>query len=252
MSKTLENKSAIITGGSSGIGKAACLELAARGAKVVVADITEEEGNKVAEEIKEAGGEAIFVKTNVTEDKDIQNVIQQCQDTFGGLDIMLNNAGIGGPLTFFDQISDEEWFQIFAVNQTGVFYGMRAALKIMKTQKSGVIINTASVAGVGAAPRMGAYAASKHAVIGMTKTAAVEYAKYGIRINAVCPTVIKTPMGEGYTNEDPMNIEMVKRSIPIKRFGEAEEVARTMAWLCTDDASLVIGQEILVDGGMKA
>ena len=122
----------------------------------------------------------------------------------------------------------------------------------MKAQRSSIIVNTSSVAGIGSAARMGAYAATKHAVIGMTKTAAVEYAKFGIRINAVCPTVIKTPMGDNYINDDTVALDLVKASIPMKRFGEAEEVAQTIKWLCSEDSSFITGQAIQIDGGMRA
>ena len=152
----------------------------------------------------------------------------------------------------FDQISEEQWHQVIAINQTGVFYCMRAALKVMKAQKSGNIVNTASAAGIGAAPRMGAYAASKHAVVGMTKTAAVEFAKFNIRINAICPTVISTPMGDNYISDSPELEELMLRSVPMRRFGSSEEVARTICWLCSKDASYLTGIALPVDGGSKA
>ncbi len=247
-----KNQSVIITGASSGIGRATALFFAAKGANVVVSDINDAGGKETVKQIEANGGRAIFVKTNVVNDAEVQALVQKCIDHFGGLDIMVNNAGIGGDLQFFDQIKDEDWNQIIAINQTGVFYCMRAALKVMKPQRRGFIVNTSSVAGIGAAPRMGAYAASKHAVIGMTKTAAVEYAKYGIRINAICPTVIKTPMGESYITGNAAVVDMIKHSIPMKRFGEAEEVAKTVAWLCSEDASFITGHAIRIDGGMKA
>lgn len=248
----LNQKIAIVTGASSGIGEATAIELSKRNAIVVVSDINTKKGQKVVDKIIENGGNAIFIKVNVANDSEVNALVSQTLEQFGRLDIMVNNAGIAGNLSFFEHISDEDWNSIIAVNQTGVFYCMRAALKVMKAQKSGCIINTSSVAGIGAAPRMGAYAASKHAVIGMTKTAATEYAKYNIRINAICPTVIKTPMGMEYMNEDEGIVQMVKAAIPMKRFGEANEVARTVCWLCSDDASFITGESIRIDGGMKA
>ncbi len=248
----LNQKIAIVTGASSGIGEATAVELANRGATVIVSDINIENGQSVVNTINKNGGKAIFIKANVANDREVNALIDEVLVQFGRLDIMINNAGIAGNLSFFEHISDEDWNSIIAVNQTGVFYCMRAALKIMKAQKSGCIVNTSSVAGIGAAPRMGAYAASKHAVIGMTKTAAAEYAKYNVRVNAICPTIIKTPMGMGYMDEDIQVQQMVKSAIPMKRFGEADEVARTVCWLCSDDASFITGESVRVDGGMKA
>lgn len=248
----LNQKIAIVTGASSGIGEATAVELANRGATVIVSDINIENGQSVVNTINKNGGKAIFIKANVANDREVNALIDEVLVQFGRLDIMINNAGIAGNLSFFEHISDEDWNSIIAVNQTGVFYCMRAALKIMKAQKSGCIVNTSSVAGIGAAPRMGAYAASKHAVIGMTKTAAAEYAKYNVRVNAICPTIIKTPMGMGYMDEDIQVQQMVKSAIPMKRFGEADEVARTVCWLCSDDASFITGESVRIDGGMKA
>lgn len=248
----LNQKIAIVTGASSGIGEATAVELANRGATVIVSDINIQNGQSVVNTINKNGGKAIFIKANVANDREVNALIDEVLVQFGRLDIMINNAGIAGNLSFFEHISDEDWNSIIAVNQTGVFYCMRAALKIMKAQKSGCIVNTSSVAGIGAAPRMGAYAASKHAVIGMTKTAAAEYAKYNVRVNAICPTIIKTPMGMGYMDEDIQVQQMVKSAIPMKRFGEADEVARTVCWLCSDDASFITGESVRVDGGMKA
>jgi len=246
------NKSVIITGASSGIGRATALEFGKRGAKVVVSDIQEKAGEETAAAIIANGGQAIFVKTDVTKDQDVQHLLSQCLDHYGSVDNMINNAGIGEGLYFFDQITDEHWHKTIAVNQTGVFYCMRAALKVMKAQKSGNIVNTASAAGIGAASRMGAYAASKHAVVGMTKTAAVEYGKYGIRVNAICPTVIETPMGDSYLSDSPEIAAMMRHSVPMKRFGKAEEVARTICWLCGTDASYLNGIALPIDGGSKA
>lgn len=248
----LNQKIAIVTGASSGIGEATAVELANRGATVIVSDINIQNGQSVVNTINKNGGKAIFIKANVANDREVNALIDEVLVQFGRLDIMINNAGIAGNLSFFEHISDEDWNSIIAVNQTGVFYCMRAALKIMKAQKSGCIVNTSSVAGIGAAPRMGAYAASKHAVIGMTKTAAAEYAKYNVRVNAICPTIIKTPMGMGYMDEDIQVQQMVKAAIPMKRFGEAYEVARTVCWLCSDDASFITGESVRIDGGMKA
>jgi len=246
------NEVAIITGGSSGIGKATALAFAQRGAKVVVSDINIENGEATAQLIKDKGGEAIFVKTNVANDQEVQQLIEQCLQTYGRLDHMINNAGIGQGLFFFDQITNEHWEKTIAVNQTGVFYCMRAALRVMKAQRKGSIVNTSSAAGIGAAPRMGAYAASKHAVVGMTKTAAAEYGKFNIRINAICPTVINTPMGDSYLSDNKDLQELMLRSVPMRRFGTPEEVAKTICWLCSEEASYLNGVALPVDGGSTA
>jgi NAD(P)-dependent dehydrogenase (short-subunit alcohol dehydrogenase family) len=249
---TFKNQAVIITGAGSGIGEATALLFAREGASVIVSDRNKIGGENTVQQIKNAGGEASFVPTDVSDRKQVEALVNTCVDHYGRLDIMVNNAGIGGDLAFFDRITDEDWQQIIAINQTGVFYCMRAALKVMKTQQKGNIVNVASVAGIGSAPRMGAYAASKHAVVGMTVTAAVEYAKYNIRINAVCPSVIKTPMGDSYTHTDPSITEIAKRAIPMRRFGEAIEVANTISWLCSEGASFITGQAIRVDGGHRS
>lgn len=250
--KEFESKVAIITGAASGIGKATASLLAEKGAKVMLADLSEAKGNPIVADIKAAGGEARFFQCDVAELASVASMIESCVEEYGQIDILVNNAGIGGDSAFFDQISDEHWNRVIAVNQTGVFYCMRAVLPHMKSQKGGVIVNLASLAGIGSAPRMGAYAASKHAVVGMTKTAAAEYAKYNIRINAVCPTVIRTPMTEGFLHADEAMSEFMRQSIPMKRFGEAEEVAQTICWLSSPGASFVTGETVRVDGGHRA
>lgn len=249
---SFKNQSVIVTGGSSGIGRATSLEFASRGANVIVSDINTSGGEETVQLILGNGGQATFVKTDVANSQDVQQLIDTCVKKYGRLDHLINNAGIGLGLRFFDQITDEQWHKVIAVNQTGVFYCMRAALEVMKAQKSGNIVNTASAAGIGAAPRMGAYAASKHAVVGMTRTAAVEFAKYGIRINAICPTVITTPMGDGYIESNPEIKDIMLRTVPMRRFGKPEEVARTICWLCSGDASYLTGVALPVDGGSKA
>jgi len=245
---SFKNQAVIITGASSGIGRATALEFAKRGANVVISDINEEGGKEAAERIKANGGKAIFVKTNVANWEEVQALIKACLDNYGQLDHnygqldhMINNAGIGQGLYFFDQITNEHWDKTIAVNQTGVFYCMKAALTVMKGQKRGNIINTASAAGIGAAPRMGAYAASKHAVVGMTKT----------RVNAICPTVIETPMGDSYIADNEELMKIMLKSVPMRRFGKPEEVARTICW-CSEDASYLNGVALPVDGGSNA
>ncbi len=247
----LDGKVAIVTGGTSGIGKATVIKMVEEGAKVIIADLLEGAHTQMLTDIVKSGGEAQFYSMDVSLLPDVEGVIKHCIDSYGKLDIMINNAGIGGSLSNFESIKDDEWHKIIAINQTGVFYCMREALKVMKTQQYGSIVNTASIAGIGSAPRMGAYAASKHAVVGMTKTAAAEYGKFGIRVNAVCPSVILTPMANSLIDSEGFS-EIIKQSIPMKRFGLAEEVASTIAWLCSDQASFITGETVRIDGGHRA
>jgi len=243
---------AIITGGSAGIGKATAEEFAAQGAIVIVADRNEKAGKALVEKLIGQGAVASFHPTDVADLASVEALFDFCLKTYNRLDHLINNAGIANDLSFFESITDEDWHKVIAINQTGVFYGMRAALKIMREQGHGSIINTASAAGIGAAPRMGAYAASKHAVVGMTKTAAHEYGKFNVRINAVCPSVIETEMGTGGLTHDPKLYKMMEMAVPMKRFGKAIEVAKTICWLCSDEASYLNGVALSVDGGLKA
>lgn len=250
--KGVKGKAAIVTGGASGIGKATVMKLISEGAKVIIADKYEGDSKEMLSQIKAKDGEAQFVQMDVSKLDDVKKTVELCTKSFGRIDFMIANAGVGGSATFFDEIEEKEWHKVIAINQTGVFFCMQEALRIMKKQGSGCIVNTASLAGIGSAPRMGAYAASKHAVVGMTKTAASEYGKYGIRVNAVCPSVIDTPMGKSFTDEDNTLAKMIQFAIPMKRFGEAEEVANAITWLCSEEASFVNGETVRIDGGHRA
>ena len=243
---------AIITGASAGIGKATAEEFADQGAILILADQNEEAGNRLVEKLISQGTTAHFHPVDVANLASVEALFDFCMKKYNRLDHLINNAGIANDLCFFESISDEVWHKVIAVNQTGVFYGMRAALKIMREQGNGSIINTASAAGIGAAPRMGAYAASKHAVVGMTKTAAHEYGKFNIRINAVCPSVIDTEMGTGGLADDPKVFKMMEMAVPMKRFGKASEVAKTICWLSSKEASYLNGVALPIDGGLKA
>ncbi len=242
----------IITGASAGIGKATAEEFAAHGAILILADRNEKAGQELTEKLVNQGATATFHPVDVSNLASVESLFDFCIKKYNRLDHLINNAGIANDLCFFEAIPDEVWHKVIAVNQTGVFYGMRAALKIMREQGGGSIVNTASAAGIGAAPRMGAYAASKHAVVGMTKTAAHEYGKFNIRINAVCPSVIETEMGTGGLVHDPKLYKMMEMSVPMKRFGKASEVAKTICWLSSEEASYLNGVALSVDGGLKA
>lgn len=243
---------AIVTGGGSGIGRATCIELASQGVTVIVSDINEYSAQKTCGHILEQGGSALAYQADVSVKKDLENLIEETLDQFGRIDILINNAGIGGTLKFLEDYDDSVLEDVLSVNFWGVWYAMKLVLPIMKKQQSGAIVNVASVAGIRSASRMSGYAASKHAVVGLTKTASTEYAKYGIRINAVCPTVIDTDMGRAYINENPDLIDLFKGSIPMKRLGEAHEVARLILWLSSDLNTFVTGQAIAIDGGITS
>lgn len=248
----INNEVAIITGAGSGIGRATAEEFASRGAIVIVSDLDIDKGQATTQAILQNGGQARFIKADVSSDHEVIELIENTISEHGHIDHMINNAGIDMGMSFFDQISDDHWTKTIAINQTGVFYCMRAVLKVMMQQEKGSIVNVASAAGIRSAPRMGAYAASKHAVVGMTKTAAFEYGKYNIRVNAVCPTVIETPMGTKYLHKDEQLKQMMLRTVPMRRFGAAEEVAKTICWLSSTEASYLNGVALPVDGGSNA
>jgi NAD(P)-dependent dehydrogenase (short-subunit alcohol dehydrogenase family) len=248
----MKDKVVIITGGGSGIGRATAMDLAQKGASVIVSDIDEYGMDKTCGKILQNGGEALAIKCDVTKKSEVEELIDFTMERFGRIDSLINNAGIGGDLAFMESYDDDMYDRVMNINVRGVWLCLKAVLPIMKAQNEGTIVNVSSVAGLGAAARMSAYAASKHAVIGLTKTVANEYGKYNVRVNAVCPTVIDTPMGRSYLDQNEEVIRMIKSVIPMKRFGEAFEVAQTIAWLCSEDSSFVTGQAIAIDGGMKS
>lgn len=248
----MKNKVAIVTGAGSGIGRSTSIELANAGATVIVSDINEYSAQKTCGLILEEGNNAIAMKADVTVQEDLSELVAFTVSDLGRVDIMINNAGIGGDLQFMEDYNDETYHEVIAVNLTGVWYGMKAVLPTMKQQGSGAIVNVSSVAGLTSASRMSAYAASKHGVVGLTKTAASEYSKFNILINAVCPSVIDTEMGRSYANDNQDILDMIKSSIPMKRFGEAEEVAKLIVWLCSDQNSFVTGQALAIDGGFTS
>ncbi len=249
----MSHKVAVVTGAGSGIGRETAKLLATKGFRVIVSDRNEEGMEETQQMISEAGGQASSLMCDVSNQSQVQQLFQSIVANYGEIQAVVNNAGIGGDLGFFHEYNDEVYHKIIAINQTGVWYCMKEALAVMKNQQSGgSIVNVSSIAGIAAAPMMAAYAASKHAVIGLTKTAAAEYGKYNVRVNAVCPTIIDTPMGRSYTEVSAAIAEQIKFQIPMKRFGQPEEVADVIAWLCESSSSYVNGQEIRIDGGMKA
>lgn len=242
---------ALITGGAGGIGSATALAFGRAGANVVVADIAAS-GAAVAEAIVAAGGRAAFIRCDVTRTAAVDALVEQTVATFGTLDFAFNNAGIEEEHARLGD-SDEELFdRMLAINVKGVWACMRAEIRIMQAQKRGVIVNTASVAGLVGAPKHALYAASKHAVIGLTKSAAAEYGRAGIRINAVCPGVIRTPMYERVIEQGLADEQGIRRLHPIGRIGEVEEIAGAVLWMCSEQAGFMTGHSMTIDGGMTA
>ena len=246
-------KVVVVTGAGSGIGRITAQQFGAAGAIVVVSDINPTSGQETVEMIETAGGTATFVQANVAEWADVERLMATTVEQFGRIDIAVNNAGIGGKQMLKSaEHTHDDWHNIIAVNQTGVFYCMQLELKQMMAQKSGVIINIASIAGLRGLPNSLAYVASKHAVVGMTKTAAMEYAKYGIRVNAVCPVFTITNLFDPKFFPNPAIPEKMKQAIPMKRFAEPSEMANAILYLSSDAASFITGHAMPVDGGLTA
>lgn len=252
MSMTFSGQVALVTGAAAGIGRATALAFAAEGLKVVVADLDVAGGEGTVALIHQAGGEGIFVRCNVTLDTDVQQLMAQTVATYGRLDYAFNNAGIEIEKGKLADGSLDEFDAIMGVNVKGVWLCMKYQLPLLLAQGGGAIVNTASVAGLGAAPKMSIYAASKHAVIGLTKSAAIEYAKKKIRVNAVCPAVIDTDMFRRAYEADPRKAEFAAAMHPVGRIGTVEEIASAVLYLCSDGAAFTTGQALAVDGGATA
>jgi NAD(P)-dependent dehydrogenase (short-subunit alcohol dehydrogenase family) len=252
MPGTLTGKVALVTGGASGIGRATALTFAREGAKLIIADMNEDGGRQTVHMITEKGGEAIFVRTDVSKAVEVQALISTAVETYGRLDCAHNNAGIsGGGRALTAEYPEERWQQVIAVNLTGVWLCMKYEIPQMLHQRGGTIVNTASAAGLVGTRGTSAYVASKHGVVGLTKTAALEYAQQGIRVNCVCPGAIQTPMTERAWS-DPERRARVIASEPVGRIGKPEEIAEAVVWLCSDAASFVTGHTMTVDGGYTA
>ena len=252
MAGRLDGKVALVTGGGSGIGQATALIFAREGAKVVAADITVEGGEETVRQIQAAGGDATFVKTDVSKAAEVEALVNKTVETYGQLDCAFNNAGIEGAAKFTTECTEEEFDRTIAVNVTGVWLCMKYEIQHMLSHGGGSIVNTASAAGLIGLPSASDYVASKHAVVGLTKTAALEYAKSGIRVNAVCPGAIATPMIARSAQAIPGFDELAVAMEPVGRFGQSSEIGEAVAWLCSDAASFVTGIPMSVDGGMVA
>lgn len=252
MTTSFEGKVSLVTGGGSGIGRGTAQAFARAGAKVAVVDIAVEGGQETVESIRQQGGEAIFIKADVTQDKDVAAVIATIVETWGRLDCAFNNAGIEEEHMRLADCPESVFDRIIGVNVKGVWLCLKHEITQMLKQGGGAIVNTASIAGLKGAPKMSTYAASKHAVIGLTRSAALEYTRKNIRINAVCPGVIRTPMLDRALVADPKLHGRLTELTPIGRLGEVEEVAATVLWLCSDAAPFVIGHALTIDGGAVA
>lgn len=249
--KRLENKVAIITGAASGIGKETALLFAKEGAKITVSDINEEAGKKVVEEINNSGGSSIFVKANTAIPSDSENLVAETVKAFGGLHIAVNNAGVGSAFSKVADIKPEDWQRVIDINLSGVFYGMKYQIPEMVKSKGGSVINISSILGQAAFPGSAAYVASKHGVIGLTKTGALDYATENVRVNAIGPGFIYT----GLVNEDTMGkeaIQMLESKHAMNRLGVPIEIAAMALFLVSDEASFVTGSYYPVDGGYLA
>jgi NAD(P)-dependent dehydrogenase (short-subunit alcohol dehydrogenase family) len=252
MSRLLSGQVALVTGGANGIGRATALAFAREGMKVVVSDIDAKGAEGTVEQIRAAQGEARFIHCDVTKDAEVRALIEGTVAAYGRLDYAFNNAGIEIEKGKLADGTEAEFDAIVNVNVKGVWLCMKHQIPQMLTQGGGAIVNTASVAGLGAAPKMSIYSASKHAVLGLTKSAAVEYAKKNVRINAVCPAVIDTDMFRRAAEADPRKAQFALAVHPMGRIGKVEEVAAAVVYLCSDGAGFTTGLALPVDGGARA
>jgi NAD(P)-dependent dehydrogenase (short-subunit alcohol dehydrogenase family) len=247
----MADRVAFVTGAASGIGRATARLFAARGHAVALVDVGEAGGRETEAMIREAGGEARFIACNVADDDSVKGAVEQAVAAYGRIDAAFNAAGIDGEVgRFTADCTMDNWHRIIAVNLTGVWHCLRHQIPAMLQTGGGAIVNCASTAGIRGAATCGAYSASKHGVVGLTRTAALEYASQGIRINAVCPGMIETPMTQK-SGMGELIAQLVEVS-PLRRMGQPEEIGAAVFWLCSDDASFVHGQAIPVDGAITS
>lgn len=253
MANWFTGKAAVVTGAGSGIGRASALAFAREGAKVVVSDVAVQGGEETVRLIRAASGEALFVKCDVAQAVDVQALMQATVRAYGRLDYACNNAGIGGSSATTGDYTEEDWRKVIDVNLTGVWLCMRYELPLMLKQGGGAIVNMASILGKVGFANAPAYVAAKHGMIGLTETAAIEYATQNIRVNAVCPGFIYTPLLEQAGMQAGSDLhQQISNLHPMKRMGTSEEVAEAVVWLCSDAAAFVTGHALLVDGGYTA
>lgn len=252
MSKAFQDKVVLITGASAGIGRAAALSFGSQGAKVVVSDVDVERGRAVVQEIVANEGTAVFIKADVSKESEVQHLIEETIENFGKLNFAFNNAGIEGQPAPTGECTTENWVRTIAINLTGTWLCMKYELPHILDAGGGAIINMASIAGLKGIGAMPAYTASKHGVVGLTKTAALDYAKKNVRINVVCPAAIDTEMVQRFSGGDPEALAGMHAMQPIGRMGTPQEVADAVIFLCSDEARFLTGVVLPIDGGTMA
>jgi len=252
MGSGMAGRVALVTGAGSGIGRAAALAFAREGARVVVSDRDREGGEETARLVDRAGGRALAVPADVTAAAEVEALVGRALDAFGRLDCAFNNAGVEGRGVPAHEHTEQDWDRVLAANLRGAWLYLRAEVAAMLPRGGGAIVNAASVLGLVAAPNAAAYCAAKHAVVGLTRAAALDYARSGIRVNAVCPGYIRTPMIDRVVARDPEAEGKMLMAEPIGRLGTPGEVAEAVVWLCSDAASFVTGHALAVDGGLVA
>lgn len=242
----------IVTGAASGIGRATAERFATEGAKVVVVDIEEEPGRDTVEKITSNGGEAIFVKADVSDSDDVEQMVEATLDEYGRLNYAHNNAGIGAEMVPLTEQTEETWDNLYEVNMKSIWLGMKYQIPAILESGGGAIVNTSSVSGLGGDRNMTPYNSVKHGIVGLTRSAALEFSGDGVRVNAVCPGVIDTPLVEELKTAYPEEVEHMTLGRPMNRLGNPEEVANGVVWLCSDEASFITGHPLVIDGGVSA